>query len=63
MIESGGVAIDVAELTALCRRELSPYKVPEIWSVVDALPVNAMGKVERTKLPALAARRPHSTQA
>lgn len=63
VIESGGVAIDVAELTALCRRELSPYKVPEIWSVVDALPVNAMGKVERTKLPALAARRPHSTQA
>ncbi|PKV82197.1 class I adenylate-forming enzyme family protein [Nocardia fluminea] len=63
VVESGGAAVDVAELTALCRRELSPYKVPEIWSVVDALPVNAMGKVERMKLPALAARRPHATQA
>ncbi|MGW6118190.1 AMP-binding protein [Nocardia sp. NPDC055165] len=63
VLERAGAPIDIAELTALCRRELSPYKVPEIWSVVDALPINAMGKVERTKLPALAARRPHSTEA
>lgn len=50
VIESVGPAVEFAELAELCRRELSPYKVPEFWSQIDALPVNAMGKVQRAGL-------------
>lgn len=53
VVESSGPPLDLEALAELCRRELSPYKVPEIWSQVDALPVNAMGKVERTRLTEL----------
>ncbi|MBE1535563.1 class I adenylate-forming enzyme family protein [Actinomadura algeriensis] len=51
-----GPAPDVAALAAACRRGLAPYKVPEIWVRVDALPVNAMGKVQRAGLPDLVER-------
>ncbi|AYJ52088.1 long-chain fatty acid--CoA ligase [Rhodococcus sp. P1Y] len=50
VIESTEQDIDFDELTQLCRRDLSPYKVPEFWTVVDTLPVNAMGKVRRAGL-------------
>ncbi|MCK9932500.1 acyl--CoA ligase [Frankia sp. Mgl5] len=54
VLESGtGGPLDTGALTELCRRELSPYKVPEFWTQVDALPVNAMGKVQRTGLAEL----------
>jgi long-chain acyl-CoA synthetase len=53
VVESAGPPLDFEALAALCRRELSPYKVPERWSQVDALPVNAMGKVQRARLPEL----------
>ncbi|QXQ15779.1 acyl--CoA ligase [Skermania piniformis] len=46
---------EFGDLAALGRRELAGYKVPEAWARVDALPVNAMGKVDRTRLPALVA--------
>ncbi|WP_344243399.1 class I adenylate-forming enzyme family protein [Actinocorallia libanotica] len=55
LVQSAGPPLDAGALAAHCRRELSPYKVPEIWSQVDALPRNAMGKVQRTLLPGLAA--------
>jgi len=48
-----GVKIAVEDLEAVCREQLSRYKVPERWVIVDALPVNAMGKVVRAELPAL----------
>jgi acyl-CoA synthetase (AMP-forming)/AMP-acid ligase II len=47
----------LSEIEDLCRQQLSRYKVPETWDVVGALPVNAMGKVVRTGLPALLRRR------
>ncbi|WP_329530636.1 acyl--CoA ligase [Streptomyces sp. NBC_01450] len=53
VVQSAGPPLDAEALSAHCRRELSPYKVPEIWSQVDALPLNAMGKVQRTLLPGL----------
>jgi long-chain acyl-CoA synthetase len=53
VVESAGPPLDLAALAELCRRELAPYKVPEIWSQVSSLPVNAMGKVQRTLLPGL----------
>lgn len=53
VIESPLEQPDFDSLTELCRRELSPYKVPEVWTRVDALPVNAMGKIQRAGLPDL----------
>ena len=50
---SADTALTVDLLAEACRAELSRYKVPERWAVVDALPVNAMGKVIRAQLPAL----------
>lgn len=55
VVESDRAALDFAALALWCRRELAGYKVPEIWARVEALPLNAMGKVERTKLPGLVA--------
>jgi O-succinylbenzoic acid--CoA ligase len=60
IVESTLPTVDFEELTALCKRELAGYKVPEIWSRVDALPMNAMGKIERTKLAEFAADRSRS---
>ena len=48
-----GATVSVEELAAACREQLARYKVPERWAVVDALPVNAMGKVVRQELPGL----------
>jgi acyl-CoA synthetase (AMP-forming)/AMP-acid ligase II len=44
---------DLRDIAGLCRAELARYKVPELWSAVDALPVNPMGKVIRAALPGL----------
>ncbi|TQS43350.1 class I adenylate-forming enzyme family protein [Cryptosporangium phraense] len=52
-----GTGVDREALAALCRRNLSPYKVPEEWIQVDSLPVNPMGKVQRTALPDLVSAR------
>jgi long-chain acyl-CoA synthetase len=57
LVESAGPPLDLDALAELCRRDLAPYKVPEIWSQVEALPVNAMGKVQRAGLPELVAHR------
>jgi long-chain acyl-CoA synthetase len=48
-----GATVTIDQLEAVCRAQLSRYKVPERWVVVDALPVNAMGKVIRAELPGL----------
>ncbi|SHM66283.1 class I adenylate-forming enzyme family protein [Cryptosporangium aurantiacum] len=55
VVQSAGTTLDLDALAERCRRELAPYKVPEVWTQVDTLPVNAMGKVQRTELPQLIA--------
>ena len=45
--------VDLRDLESLCRQHLARYKIPELWSVVDAFPTNAMGKIIRTSLPDL----------
>ena len=40
-----GAALDEAELIAWCRERMANYKVPRSVEVVDALPLNASGKV------------------
>lgn len=48
-----GTGLDLDELRSLCGLHLARYKVPEVWGVVDEFPVNAMGKIIRTRLPGL----------
>jgi len=43
--------VDDAELEALCRRHLAPYKVPVRFERVEALPRNEAGKVLKRALP------------
>ncbi len=40
----------VAELEALCREHLAPYKMPVRFEAVDALPRNEVGKVQKAAL-------------
>ena len=48
-----GVAADGAlreALAAACRDQLAKYKVPEVWTFVDAMPRNAMNKIVKARL-------------
>jgi fatty-acyl-CoA synthase len=46
MLKSGATA-DEVELRAFCRSRLAGYKVPKTIAVVDDLPRNALGKVQK----------------
>jgi HIP---CoA ligase len=46
-----------AELPAWARDQMANYKVPRVVEIVDALPLNASGKVLKTELRARAAGR------
>ncbi|MFC4584550.1 AMP-binding protein [Sphaerisporangium corydalis] len=52
-----GAAPDPAEIIGWARGNMSNYKVPRRVFVVDALPVNANGKVDKARLRAEAAER------
>jgi acyl-CoA synthetase (AMP-forming)/AMP-acid ligase II len=45
-----GAALDVDELTAWSRDHMANYKVPRAIEIVDALPLNASGKVLKFEL-------------
>ncbi len=38
------------ELVAFCRERLARFKVPKSVHVVDALPRNSMGKIQKSEL-------------
>jgi acyl-CoA synthetase (AMP-forming)/AMP-acid ligase II len=42
-----GAKLDTAEFVAWCRQKMANYKVPRDVTIVDALPRNAMGKVQK----------------
>jgi malonyl-CoA/methylmalonyl-CoA synthetase len=46
-----GAPVDTAELIAFCKSQMAGFKVPREIRFVDALPRNALGKVEKHKLP------------
>jgi acyl-CoA synthetase (AMP-forming)/AMP-acid ligase II len=48
-----GARLTVEQIAERCLTELAKYKVPERLAVVDSLPRNAMGKVDRTAVRAL----------
>lgn len=43
--------VDQVELTAFCKRQMAAFKVPRDLRFVDALPRNALGKVQKHLLP------------
>ncbi len=43
--------LDVAGMAALCREKLASFKVPRNFIVVEKLPRNAMGKIQKHLLP------------
>ena len=45
--------IDIAALEARCREKLASFKIPRSFVVVDKLPRNALGKVQKRLLPPL----------
>lgn len=51
-----GAVIDEEAVRAHCLEQLARYKVPERFTVVDEIPRNAMGKVQRALLRELAER-------
>lgn len=44
-------AIDLRNLEALCREKLASFKVPRSFVLIDKLPRNALGKVQKHLLP------------
>ena len=42
--------IDLAAVEAVCRKKLAAFKLPRSWHIVDALPRNTMGKVQKNLL-------------
>jgi len=50
VVPSGAQAMDEREIIAFARERLATYKCPRRVVVLDKLPRNAMGKVERKKL-------------
>jgi acyl-CoA synthetase (AMP-forming)/AMP-acid ligase II len=52
----GAKAIDSRDLMRICRENLSAYKIPQRFIVVDRLPRNAAGKPDRVGIRSLAAR-------
>jgi acyl-CoA synthetase (AMP-forming)/AMP-acid ligase II len=52
VIPTSGTTLDVDELIAWCRENMANYKVPRTVEIVDALPLNASGKVLKYDLRA-----------
>ena len=45
-----GRTLDPDDLISFCRSHLPGYKKPRYWAVLDALPVNSIGKVQKAEL-------------
>lgn len=50
VVATPGAVVDPEEIRVRAREVLAPFKVPKTVHVVDALPRNAMGKVEKARL-------------
>jgi acyl-CoA synthetase (AMP-forming)/AMP-acid ligase II len=56
VIPTTGATVDPDEVVAWCRERMANYKVPRVVEIVDALPLNASGKVLKYELRARAER-------
>ncbi len=55
IVPAAGHTPDADEIIAWCRERMANYKVPRRVATIDALPINAAGKVVKEELRALAA--------
>jgi malonyl-CoA/methylmalonyl-CoA synthetase len=51
LVEETAEAVDDGELIAFCKTQMAGFKVPREIRRIEALPRNALGKVEKHKLP------------
>ncbi len=56
VVPVAGASLAPESLTAWCREQMANYKVPRRFEIVDALPMNASGKVVKGELRERAAR-------
>ncbi|MFD7630648.1 class I adenylate-forming enzyme family protein [Streptomyces sp. NPDC059851] len=47
LLPAPGRTVDVEALRAACREWLSPFKVPQLWYLLDTLPTTPSGKVQK----------------
>ncbi len=50
IIPKAGATVDEYEIINFCRRQLAAYKVPRRVLIVEQLPRNALGKIQKAKL-------------
>ena len=50
LVPEAGVTVDLDAIEATVRRELAGFKRPRKFEIVDALPRNTMGKVQKNEL-------------
>jgi malonyl-CoA/methylmalonyl-CoA synthetase len=50
VVPKKGASLDAAQMTADIKSKIANYKVPKAIHVVDSLPRNAMGKVQKNLL-------------
>lgn len=50
IVPAPGAVVETEELTALCRRMLAHYKVPDRFEIVDQLPMTPAGKIRKVEL-------------
>jgi malonyl-CoA/methylmalonyl-CoA synthetase len=50
IVPRAGRELDPDEICAFCRGQLASYKVPRRVEIVDSLPANALGKVQKARL-------------
>src|SRR5690606_4609593 len=51
VVPTGGASVDVEAARTAVGRSLPRYMVPDVLMVLDALPLNASGKLDRRALP------------
>lgn len=50
IVVRGGASVPTPELDRICRTQLSDYKVPKQFRIVESLPRNAGGKIMKSEL-------------